>query len=198
MMLPTTIVHLLSGGLDSTVLAYDLVKQGVLVHAVLFNYGQIHVKELQYARRHCEALRIEKTEVELFRIKGLFLKNALVDGTQPDLVVPYRNGVMLSIAAAIAASNNVQMVSYACNKDDQAEFPDCRWEFVESQNATLKASKTDVEVVAPYIGLTKWQIVQRAKEIGAPWEDTWSCYNPFNEQPCGKCSACNKRKEAIK
>lgn len=199
-MIPTQIVLLYSGGMDSTVLLYDIHKMGCRVHCVLFNYGQIHVKELEYARRHVKSLEVESTEIDLNRVKNIFLHCALTDGTTDNLVVPFRNGVMLSIACAVAASNGIEEVAYACNADDKTEFPDCRWAFIKAFNAALEASGTPVQVIAPYIGLNKKQIVARAKEIGAPYKDTWSCYNPFwkDNCPCGKCLACKKRKAAMR
>lgn len=190
------VVLLLSGGMDSTVLLYDQVNQGMEVHALLCNYGQVHVQELEYAKRHCRELGVPWEEVELYRVK-MFLRCALTDKTSTSVIVPFRNGVMLSIAVAYAASRGINLVAYACNRDDQAEFPDCRWGFIESMNEAVTRSETPVEIIAPYIGLSKRQIVHRAKEIKAPWEDTWSCYGDGME-PCGKCKACEKRKAASK
>lgn len=192
-MIPRSVIHLLSGGLDSTVLLYDLVQQGCLVHCLLFNYGQTHIGELVVARKHAVACGCEHTEVELHRIKHLFSHSALTDGAGTK-IVPNRNAVFLHIAAAIAASQAIQSVTIACNKDDAADFPDCRWDFINAMNATLKTAEVDVEVCAPYIGLTKWQIVHRAKKQGWPYADTVSCYSGND---CGTCDACKKRKEAM-
>lgn len=193
-MIPAFAIHLLSGGLDSVVLLYDLINQGVKVHCLLFDYGQRHSLELHYARRHCAALDVLHTEVELHRIKNLFLHSALTDG-QGTNIVPNRNAVFLHIAASIAMSQGASLVTIGCNKDDQADFPDCRMEFIEAMNATLKAAKVDVEVCAPYIGLTKRQIVQRAKSNEWPYLDTLSCYNSGAEN-C-ECDACKKREVAL-
>jgi 7-cyano-7-deazaguanine synthase len=195
-MIPTNMVLLLSGGLDSTVLLYELrQKQKLGVYAVLFDYGQTHWRELDYAKWHCTETRTAWTLIEIQRVfKDKLLSSRLVGGKHGD-VVHNRNAVMLSIACSIAAASNVEMVSYACNKDDQMEFPDCTWDFIEAMNAANKAAKLGVEIVAPYIGLTKRQIVLRAKELKVPIEHTWSCY-VGGRTPCGKCQACQKRQAA--
>lgn len=197
MIRPTFIVLLVSGGLDSVTLLHDFVYQGCAVHGLSVNYGQIHAKELRLAVEHCDALKVKRTQVELLRCHNLFQRCALTDGKSENPIVPNRNAILLSIAAALASSIQADCVAYACNKDDADVFPDCRWEFVEAMNAVMKASETNVEVIAPYIGLTKWQIVQRAKELKVPIERTWSCYTDKSE-PCGKCLACKIRNEALK
>lgn len=196
-MIPTNIILLLSGGLDSTTLLYDLKHQKCNVHCVLFNYGQTHAKELRFAKEHCKTLDVLWTEVELYRVRNLFQHCALTDGKSNTPIVPNRNAVMLNIAAALAQSNKVELVAYACNKDDAIQFPDCRWEFVEATNSMFNAAKVPVEIVVPYIGLTKWQIVQRARQFNVPIEKTWSCYKGTSE-PCGECLACRVRQEALK
>jgi 7-cyano-7-deazaguanine synthase len=162
------------------------------VHSLLFNYGQVHVKELEYARRHCAKTGTEWTEVELWKVKHLFSKSALTDG-KGGLVVPNRNAVFLHIAVSLAISNGAELVTYACNKDDREMFPDCRPEFVDAMNATLKAQGLEIEICAPYGALTKRQIVQHAREHGWPFDDSLSCYLGTG---CGKCDACKKREEA--
>jgi 7-cyano-7-deazaguanine synthase len=184
----------MSGGLDSTVLLFDIHRQNFKIHCLLFNYGQTHIKELDYARKHCNSVGAIFTEVELCRVKFLFQRSALTGGGASN-IVPNRNSVFAHIAAGIAVSAGSEMVTMACNKDDQSDFPDCTHEWLDSINASLKAAKINVEVCAPYIGMTKWQIVQRAKEIGAPYLDTMSCYGGNN---CRICDACRKREEALK
>jgi 7-cyano-7-deazaguanine synthase len=195
-MIPTKIVHLLSGGLDSVTLLYDFKKQGLGIYNVLFDYGQTHWRELDFAKWHCRETSTAWTLIEIHRaFKNQLLSSRLVGGNGGD-VVHNRNAVMLSIACSIAAANNVEMVSYACNKDDQQDFPDCTWDFIEAMNKVNEAAKIGVEIVAPYIGLTKRQIVMQAKELKVPIEHTWSCY--FGGRvPCGECTACKRREAAM-
>lgn len=195
MSLSHPVILLLSGGLDSVTLAYELKRQGCLVHALEFDYGQTHLKELRCAEFHADALGFEQTKIELHKIKGLFRKCALTDGESESVIVPNRNSVFVHIAASIAVSAGAESVVIGCNKEDQFEFPDCRWDWLEAINATLKAAEIRVEVVAPYIGLTKAQIVGRAKKFGVDISKTWSCYKD-GEKPCGKCLACKKMEAA--
>lgn len=196
MMVPTNIVLLLSGGLDSTTLLYDFMQQKCNVHAVLFDYGQTHGKELRFAKEHCYKLKVFWTEVQLYRVKNLFQHCAITDQRSDSPIVPNRNAVMLNIAAALAMSNGVETVAYACNKDDAQTFPDCRWDFVEAINVTLKAAQVPVEIIAPYIAFTKSWIVQQARKLEVPMDLTWSCYKG-GAKPCGKCLACRVRKKAM-
>lgn len=172
---------------------YDLKSQSISVHCLLFNYGQVHIQELDCARRHCSTTDTPFTVVELHRIKGLFARSMLTDGAGGK-VVPNRNAVFLHVAAAIAASQGVQTVTIGCNWDDQRDFPDCRPAFLNSVNATLRAAELDVEVCAPYADLTKRQVVERARKHGWPFADTVSCYQGNG---CGECDACRQRKEAL-
>lgn len=188
------VILLLSGGLDSVTLAYDLKSQNCLIHALLFNYGQVHLKELKCARYHCDCLNLNHTEVELAKVRGLFSKSALTDG-KGSVIVPNRNSVFVHIAASIAVGAGAESVIIGCNKDDQWEFPDCTWPWLNSVNESLKAAKIEVEVCAPYIGLTKCQIVMRAKELGVPLDSVWWCYKDA-DKPCGKCPSCRKMRKA--
>lgn len=159
-----------------------------------FNYGQRHVRELDFARKHCKRLGIAFTVIELYRIKGLFQRSFLTDG-EGSKIVPNRNAVFIHITAGIAASSGAHTVTIATNKTDQWEFPDCTKEFVASVNDSLRKADVDVVVRAPFSGLTKWQIVHLAKKNGWPVEDSLSCYLGTN---CGKCDACKQRREALK
>lgn len=187
------VILLLSGGLDSVMLLYDLCLQRVHLHCLMFDYGQHHIKELQFAKAHCQNLGVLYTEIELHRIRGLFKRSALTDG-KGSVIVPNRNAVFLHISAGIAASEGVETVCYACNADDQKDFPDCRPEFIAAMNSTLKAAEIKVEITAPYIDMTKKQIVERARKHNWPYHDTLSCYEGTE---CGKCDACKKRITAI-
>lgn len=190
---PKSVVHLLSGGLDSTVLLYELKHKEHDVHCLLFDYGQIHGVELRYARKHCEYLSVPYTVVELMKVKNLFQRCALT-GTGDSNIVPNRNGVMLNIAAAFAMSSGVEAVTIACNLDDCSDFPDCTPAFITNLNIVLSLAGVPVTAHTPYAQLTKREIVMRAKEIGAPYTDTMSCYEGTD---CGHCDACMKRKAAI-
>lgn len=114
-MLPKTIIHLLSGGLDSVTMLYDLHGKGERVHALLFDYGQKHVQELTWAKHHCQRLGIMFTTIDLPALRG----SELTDGTG-GVVVPNRNCILLSLAVNLAISAGADTVTYACNADDES------------------------------------------------------------------------------
>jgi len=191
-MIPKYIIHLLSGGLDSTVMLYDLQEQGCKIHCVLFDYKQRHAQELNWARHHCNRLGILFTTIDIPELRG----SELTDG-MGGVVVPNRNAVLLSLAVNVAVASNAELVTYGCNKDDAKMFPDCRSEFVKAYNEMLKAAEIDVQICVPYIEKSKWEIADIGRQLDVKFEETWSCYRG-GIQPCGECVACVKRAEALK
>lgn len=186
------VILLLSGGLDSVALLHDMLHEGVLVHAAIVNYGQQHYhQEATCARNHCDATGTLYTMLSIPQLAG----SALTDGRGSN-VVPIRNLILIGLAANLAEKAGAEAVLIAANRDDQAGFPDCTHDFFEATNAALKAAKSTVEVCYPYIGLTKWQIVQRARSRGLDLSNTWSCYIG-GIKPCGQCDACKKREIAL-
>ena len=171
-MIPRTIVHLLSGGLDSVTLLYDLVGRGERVHCVLFDYGQRHVQELVFAKAHCKRLSILYTTITIPQLIG----STLTDGTSESFVVPFRNPVMVAHAVNLAVGSGADTVTIGCNADDRDDFPDCRWEVFDAINHAIKISGYNVEVAAPYLSLRKWQILDLAKTFGVPNHEVWWCY----------------------
>ena len=192
-------IHLFSGGLDSTVLLYDLMHQEAHVHCLLFNYGQKHVRELDCAENICDHLGVDYQRVAL--APKIFFKSTLTyrEGSLVgrDTIVPNRNMVMLSIAASYALSCGGTAVSWGANADDAEVYPDCRYEFYKALNQALRiCDNRKMEVHAPYIQRSKRQIVEIGIKLGVPFESTWSCYAGTVE-PCGKCGACIARDKAM-
>lgn len=195
-------IHLFSGGLDSTVLLYDLLDQGHSAHCLLFNYGQRHVKELNFAQATCIKLSVRYDVIQLpfqlFEKSSLTGGMAKVDLTGSPTVVPNRNMVLIGMAASFAICNFATCVTWAVNADDASIYPDCRMQFYKALNSALRICHTRrIEIHAPYIQRTKKQIVEIGKKLSVPFSETWSCYAGDNE-PCGKCGACNVRNEAMK
>jgi 7-cyano-7-deazaguanine synthase len=187
-----TIVHLLSGGLDSVVMLYDLHAQGHQIYCLLFDYQQKHgPNELECAQRHCARLGVKYEIMRLPQLRG----SSLTDGGA-GVVVPNRNAIMLSLAVNVAVTAKADTITYACNADDNEHFPDCRPEFVAAMNAAVHAAGYRVEICAPYIDRRKWWIGGTGRELGVDLSDTWSCYRG-GEKPCGECPACQKRKDAL-
>lgn len=190
-MIPKHIVHLLSGGMDSVVMLYDLHAQGHKVHCVLFDYKQRHVQELIWARHHAQRLNLLYTTIEVPQLRG----SELTDG-RGGVIVPNRNAIFLSLAVNLAVAAKSDTITYACNKDDEEVFPDCRRAFVQAFNHLLLMTRIEVEVCTPYIDKAKWEIAELGLQLGVDFNETWSCYKGGKE-PCGKCPACIKRVEAL-
>lgn len=188
MSLNKTIVHLLSGGLDSVTMLYDLKKQGHNIHCLLFDYEQKHSQELDLAEYHANACQLMFTTIQLPDLGGL---------TEKSWIVPNRNCIMLGLAVNLAVRAGADTVTIGCNKDDEAAFPDCRMAFIQLFNTMLTTTETPVEVCAPYIDWPKWKIVAQARNLGVPLDKIWTCYQPTETGPCGTCAACVKLEKAF-
>ena len=193
-------IHLLSGGLDSTVLLYDLFDQGHKAHCILYDYGQRHIKELGFAEATCAKLGVKYDKITLPH--QLFERCAMTktDGQplvgQPT-IVPNRNMVLISMAASYALSHGCTAVSCAINSDDAEVYPDCRAEFIKNLNFALRCCHTRrMEVHVPYIVRTKAKVVEIGRRLNVPLGETWSCY-AGGDEPCGQCGACQVRLKAI-
>ena len=192
-------VHLLSGGLDSTVLLYDLLDQGHKAHCILYDYAQRHIKELGFAEATCAKLGVTYDKIAL--PPQLFERSALTTGGDSlvgtPTVVPNRNMVLIAMAASYALSHGCTAVSCAVNGDDAEVYPDCRAEFIKNLNFALRCCHTRrMEVHVPYIVRTKAKVVDIGWRLNVPLEETWSCY-AGGEEPCGQCGACQVRLKAI-
>lgn len=185
-----TKIVLLSGGMDSTTLLYDLTRYSD-VHAVLFDYGQAHSQELVWAKHHCGKIGVNFNTVSITQLRG----STLTDGTGTH-VVPLRNTVMLSFACNIAESIYSTDVYIGCNKDDESGFPDCGKRFLNQFNSCLDSQDCGVRIFAPYLKMTKREVAERGLVCGVKFNETWSCYKG-GSKPCEKCSACEKRKVAL-
>lgn len=201
------IVILYSGGMDSSVALYQYAERVKL--AVSFNYGSKHnVREIEYAAKNCRALGIEHRVIELDLNKMGFVSDLLQSGGEipnghyedenmKKTVVPFRNGIMLSIAAGIAESMDCNKLMISNHAGDHAIYPDCRPNFIQSMSEAIGfGTYNRIEILAPFTNLSKREIALIGKEIGVPFEDTYSCYNG-QEIHCGTCGTCTERKEAL-
>ena len=196
-----------SGGLDSTTLLYEYRDRIAL--AVSFHYDSNHNdREIHFAKLHCERLGIPHMVVRLPFIKDFFHSSllegadAIPEGNYDDdnmrsTVVPFRNGIMLSIAAGMAENNKLQYIMLANHAGDHTIYPDCRPEFVEAMDRAAQAGTWNgVRLLTPYTHITKTDIVRRGLRLGINYDETWSCYRG-GEKPCGVCGTCRERKEAL-
>ena len=201
-------VLILSGGMDSTTMLYEY-KERIAI-AVSFDYGSKHnAKELQCASYHCERLGINHMIIPLAFMQKYFKSSLLIGGEEipegsyddenmKSTVVPFRNGIMLAIAAGIAESNGLKHVMMANHGGDHAIYPDCRPQFVDSMSQAISAGTYEhLNVLAPYTNITKTDIALRGKQLGIDYGHTWSCYKG-GEKHCGKCGTCVERKEALR
>ena len=196
-----------SGGMDSTTLLYQ--EEANIRLALSFFYGQKHMKEVEFARRNCTRLGIAWHLVDLREILPLMKSNLLQTGgaipeghyedeNQKLTVVPFRNGMMLSIACGIAASNDCKSVLIGVHAGDHAIYPDCRAAFVDLFGAAMSSGTYEkIKLEAPYIHKTKRDIGLVGHALGVDFGfDTWTCYKG-GEMHCGKCGACTERREAL-
>ena len=197
-----------SGGMDSSVLLYQYQKEIAL--AVTFDYGSKHnQEEIKMAKYNCEKLNIEHIVIQLPFIDQYFKSSLLKSGkeipkgnyeteTMKATVVPFRNGIMLSIAVGMAESRDLDTVLIANHSGDHAIYPDCRKEFIDSFSAAANnGTYNNVEIVSPYCNISKTEIALIGKEMEMDFSNTYSCYCGGSVH-CGECSTCRERKGALK
>lgn len=193
--------------MDSVTLLHDKAEQIAL--AVTFDYGSNHNKrEAEYAAYHCKQLGIEHICIPLSFIHDNF-KSSLLEGAEAipeghyaaenmkSTVVPFRNGIMLSIACGLAESRGLDTVLIANHCGDHAIYPDCRAAFINAMSAAMSnGTYAKVKIYAPYTDISKTDIARIGKRIGVDYSKTYSCYKG-GEKHCGKCGTCVERKEAL-
>ena len=198
---------IVSGGMDSITLLYD--KKDNIALALSFDYGSNHnSREIPYAQLHCQRLGIRHIVIPIDFMHQYFTSSllegaeAIPDGHYADenmksTVVPFRNGIMLSVAIGIAESNGLKKVLIANHGGDHAIYPDCRPDFISAINkAAMSGTYLNVEVDAPYTNISKTDIARRGLALGIDYSETWSCYKG-GAVHCGTCGTCVERKEAL-
>ncbi|WP_280708618.1 7-cyano-7-deazaguanine synthase QueC [Kitasatospora sp. GP30] len=210
---PRHAVVIASGGLDSTTVAYWLADRGSELTLLSFDYGQRHRTELEYAARIARHLDSRHEVVDLSGLGRLLTGSALTDLGVPvpdghytamamrSTVVPNRNTIMLSVAVAAAIVAGADAVAFGAHSGDHAIYPDCRTSFFDQFEAVTRAGNEGFlgegfELLAPFIDLTKADIVEAGRQLCVPFEDTWSCYKG-GEIHCGTCGTCTERIEAF-
>ena len=198
---------ILSGGMDSTTLLHEY--KNSIALAVHFNYGaKQNMRESRCAEAQCRIAGVEYIELDL-AFMGKYFSSSLFDGddavpegsyentNMASTVVPFRNGIMLSVAAGLAESRGLKKVMMANHGGDHAVYPDCRPEFVEAMNSAIQTGTyARITLVAPYTGITKTEIAKRGKLLGVDYSLTYSCYKG-GETHCGKCATCIERRQAL-
>lgn len=201
-------VIVLSGGMDSVTLLHSEKERIAL--AVTFDYGSNHnAREIECARRQAGRLGIEHIVIPL-AFMGQYFTSSLLSGADDipegnyddenmrSTVVPFRNGIMLSVACGLAESRGLRHVLIANHGGDHAIYPDCRPAFVDALDQAISAGTYNgVRLFTPYTHLTKADIARHGKALGIDYAETWSCYKG-GEHHCGKCGTCTERIEALR
>ena len=194
--------------MDSITLLHERHEEIAL--GISFDYGSNHnSREIPFARMHCQRLGIKHIVIPL-DFMSVYFRSSLLDGADAipeghyedanmkSTVVPFRNGIMLSIACGIAESNGLSRVFIANHGGDHAIYPDCRSEFIKAMDAAMSAGTyAHINIEAPYTEITKTDIALIGKAIGLDYTETWSCYKGGNVH-CGKCGTCVERQEALR
>ncbi|QQL45709.1 7-cyano-7-deazaguanine synthase QueC [Sulfuriroseicoccus oceanibius] len=204
------VIVLLSGGMDSVVALHQAHRDHHVVATLSADYGSKHNHcELPMAAKQSELLGVRHECAQLGFMDQLFSSALLNSGGDiPDghyeeesmkqTVVPFRNGILLSIAAGFAESVGATGVVIAAHSGDHAIYPDCRESFMAPMAEAIKqGTYEDVEVMRPFINMTKTEIAQRGAELGVDFSLTWSCYKG-GDIHCGTCGTCVERKEAFR
>ena len=202
-------VLILSGGMDSAVLLHHLQATGHEVAALSIDYGQRHRRELHCAGYLAREAHARYQLADLSSLRPLLAGSSQTDGSvevphghyseesMKQTVVPNRNMLLLSCAIAWAVSLKFDAVAYGAHAGDHAIYPDCREEFCKAMAEVAKVCDWHpVELVRPFIAMTKGEIVKRGLELGVPFQHTWTCYEGLHT-PCGKCGSCVERAEAF-
>jgi len=202
----------MSGGMDSTLSAYMMKNAGYEIVAVHFNYEQrTQSKELECFHKICDDLNVDEKyvlDLDFFKQlgasaltdKSIDVPTGGVEEGVPITYVPFRNGIFLSMAAAIAEKEGAEVITIGVVEEDSSGYPDCRESYIKSMQESINLGtkdETNIEIQMPLVHLQKSQIVQKSLELAVPLELTWSCYKN-EKRACGVCDSCRLRLNGFK
>lgn len=200
-------VCIMSGGMDSTLAAYMMKKEGFEIVGVHFNYDQrTQTKELECFEAICKELDVkEKYVLDLdffaklgasaLTDKNIDVPTSGIENGVPVTYVPFRNGIFLSMAAAIAEKEGASVIAIGVVEEDSSGYPDCRENYIEAMQKAINLGtkdETNIEIRMPLVHLKKSEIVQEAVKLDVALELTWSCYKN-EDAACGVCDSCRLR-----
>lgn len=203
---------IISGGMDSTTCAYIAKNEGYEIIALHFDYNQRTMKkERECFEKICKNLKIEKKFILDVSFISQIGGNSLTDRNLeiqktglgddvPNTYVPFRNGIFLSIGAALAEKEGCEAMFIGVVEEDSSGYPDCKKEFIQAIQKAINLGTTDkfnLTIKMPLVNLSKKDIVLKAKELNVALEDTWSCYENEDEA-CGLCDSCRLRLSGFK
>ena len=195
--------------MDSFTLLHHALSQNYEVDCLTFDYDQRHIKEIKYAHLACEENKLSNLKIKIANVESIFAKSALTSNsiemphgsyqaeTMQSTIVPNRNMLFISHAIAYAISKNINKVWYGAHAGDHFIYPDCRPEFLSAMNAVAQTCHTfPIEVEAPFLYLSKAEIVKIGLGLGIDYAKTWTCYEG-RDLACGRCGSCNERLESF-
>ncbi|WP_415395750.1 7-cyano-7-deazaguanine synthase QueC [Sulfurimonas sp. CS5] len=202
----------MSGGMDSTLSAYMMKNIGYEIIALHFNYDQrTQKKELECFNEVCKDLEVKEKyilDLDFFKQlgasaltdKNIEVPTGGIEEGVPVTYVPFRNGIFLSMAAAIAEKEGAEIISIGVVEEDSSGYPDCRESYIKSMEQSINLGtkdETNIEIKMPLVHLKKSQIVQKSLDLNVPLHLTWSCYKSENKA-CGVCDSCRLRLNGFK
>lgn len=205
-------VCVMSGGMDSTLSAYMMKKNNYEIIAVHFNYDQItQEKELDCFNKICDDLDVKEKyilDLDFFKQlgasaltdKSIEVPTGGIEEGVPVTYVPFRNGIFLSMSAAIAEKEGAEAIVIGVVEEDSSGYPDCRESYIQSMQESINLGtkdETKIEIKRPLVHLQKSQIVQTALDLEVPLHLTWSCYKN-EDAACGVCDSCRLRLNGFK
>lgn len=204
------VVAIFSGGMDSSTMLYQLLSKGHEVKAIGFDYGQRHAVELDAASAIAAKAGVAYETVDLRSLGPIIAGQS--SQVNPDIevpdghyteesmkatVVPNRNMIMLSVAVAHAISIDFDAIAYGAHAGDHTIYPDCRTEFVDAMKTVIGLCDwKQVQLLTPFVDVSKSEIAKIGSELKVPFEMTWSCYKG-GATHCGTCGTCVERREAF-
>ena len=205
-------VCIISGGMDSALSANIAEKEGYEIIALHFNYGQrTEHKETECFRKVAASVNaIKSYEIDLpffeqigasaLTDKNIEVPTGGIEAGVPVTYVPFRNGIFLSIAAAVAEKHGAEALYIGVVEEDSSGYPDCRENYIKQMQDAINLGtkeETQLEIKMPLVALKKSEIVQKSLELNVPLQDTWSCYKS-EEKACGVCDSCRLRLKGFK
>jgi 7-cyano-7-deazaguanine synthase len=200
---------LLSGGMDSVTALHLAAREHEVVGCVSFDYGSKHnPREIPMAAWQARQVGAKHDVISLAFVNQLFVSDLLQSGgdipeghyaadNMKRTVVPFRNGIMLSIACGLAESRGAEGLVIAAHSGDHAIYPDCREPFMRAMaDAMRQGTYARIELLRPFMDCDKAEIVRRGAKLGIDFAHTWSCYKG-GDIHCGKCGTCVERREAF-
>lgn len=212
---------ILSGGMDSAVAAAIAKSQGYNIMALHFDYNQRTKKrERKCFKQLCDdfsvlksfifdanfiaqigggaltdtSLEIPKNALEILNENN---KNSKTNAALPITYVPFRNGIFLSIAAALAWREKAEAIFLGIVEEDSSGYPDCSEEFAKkAQDFISCGSGESIKICAPLVHKNKGEIVRLGLSLGVDFSHTYSCYEN-SQKPCGECDSCLLRKKGF-